>query len=127
MLTVTNTATGCTSGAAGINLGAIPSDSDCNPVVCGDLFVPTAFSPDGDNNNESFGIKINADCVEEMTLRVFDRWGELVFQSTDPETKWDGTFRGELLNANVFVYTLEIKLTYETEVKSLSGNVTLFK
>ncbi len=127
VLTVTNTATGCTSGAAGINLGAIPSDSDCNPVVCGDLFVPTAFSPDGDNNNESFGIKINADCVEEMTLRVFDRWGELVFQSTDPETKWDGTFRGELLNANVFVYTLEIKLTYETEVKSLSGNVTLFK
>ena len=105
----------------------MPPSSDCEPVECGDLFVPTAFSPNGDNNNESFGVKSNADCVEEMTLRVFDRWGELVFQSTDPEITWDGTYRGEELNAAVFVYTLEIKLTYETEAQSLSGNVTLFK
>ncbi|MDG1331736.1 MAG: choice-of-anchor L domain-containing protein [Crocinitomicaceae bacterium] len=127
VLTVTDTITGCTSGTTGINVGVMPSDSDCNPVSCGDLFVPTAFSPNGDNNNESFGIKINADCVEEMNLRVFDRWGERVFETTDPETKWDGSYRGEPLSAGVFVYTLEIKLNFETEMQSLSGNVTLFK
>ncbi len=125
-LTVVDLLTTCVSGATLVVTGALPPATDCEPVECGDLFVPTAFSPNADNNNESFGIKVNADCVEEMTLRVFDRWGELIFVSTDPATKWDGTYRDEPLNAGVFVYTLEIKLSNETDVQNLSGNVTLF-
>jgi len=126
-LTVLDTITGCSSASAEIVVGDLPADSDCNPIACGELFIPTAFSPNGDNNNDNFRIKINMDCVEEMTLRVFNRWGEVVFQTTDPEEAWDGTFKNQELSAAVFVYVLDIKLSNATDAQQLKGNVSLIK
>lgn len=128
-----DTTTGCVTQTLQIVADDLPNPDDCNldddpgPVDCGELFVPTAFSPNEDNNNDEFSVKINPNCVESMTLRVFDRWGELIFETTNPEIAWDGTYKGKKLNAAVFVYTLEIKLSNETEKQKLSGNVTLIK
>jgi gliding motility-associated-like protein len=96
-------------------------------VECGDLFIPTAFSPNGDALNTSFRIKINPSCVKEMDLKVFDRWGELVFETTDPSGSWDGKFKGKELDPAVFVYTLDILLISDTEEQHFKGNLTLIK
>lgn len=96
-------------------------------VECGDLFIPTAFSPNGDALNNSFRIKINPACVKEMDLKVFDRWGELVYESSDPNGSWDGKFKGKELDPAVYVYVLDILLISDTEEQHLKGNLTLIK
>jgi gliding motility-associated-like protein len=96
-------------------------------IECGDLFIPTAFTPNGDNMNSQFRIKINPSCVEEMSLKVYDRWGEIIFQTESPTGYWDGKYKDKDLDSGVFVYTLNIKLNSETESKKYSGNVTLIK
>ncbi len=109
-------------------------DSDCItitvnsvPLVCGDLFIPTAFSPNGDNTNNSFGVSINLDCVESIDVKVFDRWGEVVFETTDAAQRWDGTHKSKELDPAVFVYIIRIKTSEMTTEKTFKGNVTLMK
>lgn len=95
-------------------------------IACGDLFVPTAFSPNGDGNNDYFHVLINPVCVEEMVLRVFNRWGEIIFETEQISEKWNGEYKGEPVNTGGFVYTLEIKLVNQ-ELQRIAGNVTLIR
>ena len=73
-----------------------------------DIYVPNAFSPNGDGINDCFQpfFPIGQD-YENYRLSVLDRWGELVFQSTDQYACWDGHFRGELLPAGVYIWFME--------------------
>ncbi len=91
-------------------------------IVCGDFFVPTIFSPNGDGQNDYF--QIYGNCIAAMHLKVFDRWGELVFESDDQNFSWDGTFKGEIMNSASFVYHLSIT-TLDGEIKTMKGNVSL--
>jgi len=93
-------------------------------IDCGKIFVPNAFSPNGDNNNDC--LKVYSNCLETMTLRVYARWGELVFETTDIEGCWDGTFKGQELNTATFAFVLEYTLIDGTS-DVLKGNVSLIK
>ncbi|MBX2959612.1 MAG: gliding motility-associated C-terminal domain-containing protein [Flavobacteriales bacterium] len=93
-------------------------------IVCGELFVPTAFSPNGDGVNDCLSVYNN--CIEKMDFKVFSRWGEVVFHSIDVNDCWDGSYKGTSLNTAVFVYKLEATLLNGEEVK-LKGNVSLIK
>jgi gliding motility-associated-like protein len=95
-------------------------------IACGDLFVPTAFSPNGDGNNDYFQVLINPICVDEMVLRVFNRWGEVIFETEQITEKWNGEYKGEPVNTGIFVYTLEIKLVNE-DWQRIAGNVTVIR
>jgi gliding motility-associated-like protein len=96
-------------------------------LECGELFVPNAFSPNNDQSNDVFRVKINPVCVKEMLLVVYDRWGEKMIEITDPSVSWDGSYQGKQLDNAVFVYYLSITLTNSTEVIKKSGNVSLLK
>ncbi len=93
-------------------------------VICGEVFVPTAFSPNGDGSNDCLQVYNN--CIESMVFRVYARWGEVVFEATDVSECWDGSFKGKDLNNAVFVYTLEATLINGEEV-SQKGNVSLIR
>ncbi|PLW92083.1 MAG: hypothetical protein C0592_12635 [Marinilabiliales bacterium] len=69
---------------------------------CGDIFVPTAFSPNNDGYNDIFLVRGN--CIETIVFKVFDRWGEKVFESRTPGEGWDGSFRGQAMNGGVFSF-----------------------
>jgi gliding motility-associated-like protein len=111
------------------------SDSSCVRVtvdiICGELFVPNAFSPNGDNFNDKFKVKVNPECVIEVQLFVYDRWGEKVFEGTTPQAAcvdgWDGTFNGKALDNAVFVYYLNITLSNSPDVIKQKGNVSLIR
>ena len=92
--------------------------------ICGDLFVPNSFSPNGDGNNDC--LKVYNNCLEKILFRVYSRWGELIFESNHIEGCWDGTNNGSNLNTGVYTFTVEATLINGEEV-SLKGNVTLFK
>ncbi len=87
------------------------------------LFVPSAFSPNGDGVNDIFYVR-GTTCITKFRFSIFDRWGEQVFSADNQESGWDGTFRGQLMNAAVFVYYLSVDFSNGQGV-SRKGTVTL--
>ena len=71
-------------------------------VHCPDVFVPSGFSPNDDNRNDVF--KIYGPPMNEFTMWVYDRWGELVYMSHDQNAGWDGTLFGKKCNTGVYVW-----------------------
>lgn len=92
--------------------------------ICGDVFVPTIFSPNGDGKNDD--LCVLGPCIETMQFEVFNRWGERVFYSESQQDCWNGTFKGELLNTGVFVYKLTGTLI-DGKVFNDAGNVSIVK
>ncbi len=92
-------------------------------------FIPTAFSPNGDGDNDFFTVYTSSDVVEIKTLKIFSRWGNMVFERNnfspnDPTLGWDGIFEGRPLNTAVFVYYVE--LVYRDQwVEKVTGDVLL--
>ena len=111
----------------GFNSNRCFSSDTINVIViqdCGDMFVPNAFSPNGDGVNDE--LKVNGACLQTLTFMIFNRWGEKVFETTDVNVGWDGTYHGDKLNTGVFVYRLEGK-TIEGKGYSSKGNITLIR
>jgi gliding motility-associated-like protein len=85
-------------------------------------FLPNVFSPNGDGLNDVFYVRGKG--FESLSLIIFDRWGNTVFETTDKDIGWDGTKGGKKLNSDVYVYRLEI-VYYTGEVVEREGNVLL--
>jgi gliding motility-associated-like protein len=95
------------------------------------VFVPNAFTPNGDGVNDVFTIYGSTDVQRVERLLVFDRWGELVYEATDFAPNdlangWDGSFKSKKLNPAVFVYYAEITLV-NGETVTRKGDVTLIR
>lgn len=71
------------------------------------LFVPEAFSPNEDAINNKLDVP-NAH-ITDYLLRIYNRWGEIIFESIDPEVKWDGTYKGQLYAPGVYAYYVTYK------------------
>jgi len=102
-------------------------------IPCGEIYVPDAFSPNGDGLNDNLYPMINSSCYQTITFRIFDRWGNIVFDSQSAQWgnvranySWDGTYMGKMLNDDVFVYLLQITLTDGTAIIK-KGNVSLVR
>ncbi len=95
------------------------------------VFIPNAFSPDNDGANDVFMIFGGQGVVGVNTFKVYDRWGELVweannFRTDDPEQGWDGSFRGQNMNPGVFVYYAEVEFIDGVTIV-YQGDVTLVR
>ena len=101
---------------------AIDIQSDCS-----EMFIPTGFSPNKDGKNDVFQVRMHENCVTEFQLMIFNRLGEKVFESTDINNPWNGTFKGELLNDAVFIYFLTMSVSSSSEKIVKKGNITLIK
>ncbi len=93
-------------------------------IACDELFVPTAFSPNEDGQNDVF--KIWGDCIKKMKITIYDRWGETVFTSDNIQQTWDGKYKGTEQNSAVFYYTFIATLKNNEEIIK-KGNITLIK
>ena len=93
-------------------------------VICGALFVPNAFSPNGDGENDC--LKVYSNCIETVLFRVYSRWGQLIYESDEVGGCWDGTKNGSELNTGTYVYTVSGTLINGDQVE-IKGNTTLFK
>lgn len=89
-----------------------------------DIFVPNAFSPNGDGRNDLECVLGN--CLKSSHFTIFNRWGEVVFETTNMSECWDGTWKGELQNTGVFVYYL-VATNQKGDLFTKKGNVTLMR
>lgn len=116
VLTATNH---CGSYADSINLQFFK----CNYCI----FVPSAFSPNGDGKNDLLRI-IQTCQIYKIKIQIFNRWGQLVFTSLDINKQWDGTNRGKILEQGTYFYYIETTLDDETHSKSVEkGEITLIR
>lgn len=95
------------------------------------VYIPNAFSPNGDGHNDVLMVYSPGDVQEVKSFRVFSRWGTLVFEQKHflPNYEhygWDGRFQGQLMNAAVFVYMAEVILI-DGRTEIVTGDVTLLK
>src|SRR5690606_25793159 len=88
------------------------------------LYVPNAFTPNGDGVNDVF--YIYATSSKEIELKIFNRWGEKVFESFNIDLGWDGFYKSELQRPAVFTY--HVVVTYlDGDKKLAKGSVTLVR
>jgi gliding motility-associated-like protein len=86
--------------------------------------VPSMFSPNDDGENDVLYVKGLG--ITNMIFRVYNRYGQLVFESLDQKVGWDGKVNGQIENSATFVYTLEYLLV-NGQGGNMNGNVTLVK
>ena len=97
-----------------------------NPLEQTLLQIPTAFSPNGDGVNEIFRIA-NYEDFDSYILRVYNRWGELIFDNEGYNVSWDGTYKEVAQNVGTYMYYIQATPANGGGNITRSGNVTLIK
>ena len=113
-LTTTDTLTNC-------------ENVSCKTVMISELGlvdIPNAFSPNGDGLNDI--LFVDGTGVSEVRLRIYNRWGQLIFESISMNIGWDGTFKGEPQDMDTYIYYLDATLT-TGEMVAKKGNITLVR
>lgn len=108
------------------------NDSKCPAVACKTvsaevvplLGVPTGFSPNGDGQNDILYVRGAA--IKNLDLKIYNRWGQLVFQTNSQEIGWDGTFNGQPQPIEAYGYVLNATFIDGT-TRMLKGNITLLR
>jgi len=93
------------------------------------FYLPNSFTPNGDGLNDVFGLAGNAIDMEDYRLMIFNRWGDKLFDSTDPLEVWDGSHRGGkyFVEDGVYIYRLRVKSIHESDVQEFKGTVLLMR
>lgn len=111
------------------------NENNCTETVCvtvnvsddcaSDIAIANAFSPNGDGQNDFVLVHCrNALCVNTFYIAIYDRWGEKVFESNDPNFKWDGSYKGKIMFTQVLDYFIRTTdVNGEEYVKK--GNISL--
>jgi gliding motility-associated-like protein len=88
--------------------------------------IPNIFSPNGDDMNDILWVRGNNISDEGFLMQLWNRYGEMVFESFSQNNGWDGTYKGEPAPAGSYNYY--VRVTFENgEVGELKGNVTLVR
>ncbi|MEL6143074.1 MAG: gliding motility-associated C-terminal domain-containing protein, partial [Bacteroidota bacterium] len=91
------------------------------------VFLPNAFSPNGDNVNDVLRLRSGfTEEILEFDLMIFNRWGQEMYRSFDPQASWDGTVGGEPLEPDVYGFYLRVVCPNEEELIQ-KGNITILK
>ena len=96
-----------------------------------DLFRPTVFSPNNDGVNDVFQVFAGPSVTRINSFLLFDRWGNTLYEGrdsapNDPSLGWDGTYRGQAMNAGVYVYYLEVTFV-DGRTEVFKGDVALLR
>jgi gliding motility-associated-like protein len=88
------------------------------------LYVPNTFTPDGNRFNNTF--KVSAIGVVEFDIKIFNRWGELLFSSNDVNFEWDGTYKGTLVQDGSYVWKIFYRSINDDE-DMITGHINVFR
>ncbi|MCK7558327.1 gliding motility-associated C-terminal domain-containing protein [Chitinophaga sedimenti] len=102
-------------------LGASGTSDNPNGNV---VFIPNAFTPNNDGSNDILYVYGNT--IAKMSLRIFNQWGQLVFESKDKAKGWDGTMSGQRQPVGVYVYEFMSTMTDGTKINK-RGTITIIR
>jgi len=91
------------------------------------FFAPNTFTPDDNEFNQNWSVSILGIDVYDFNVKVFNRWGQIMFESNDPNGAWDGTYGGKLVPSGMYAWILETK-DAETDARyKYQGHVTVLR
>jgi gliding motility-associated-like protein len=93
-------------------------------VIC---YAPNTFTPDGDEHNQLWRVFIEGIDIYEFNITIFNRWGELIFESHDPAAYWDGSFNGILVQDGVYSWFIEAKDFYNSKKYTFKGHINVLR
>lgn len=110
----------------------VSNDGNCPDTICQTVQavvkkfvgIPTAFTPNGDHENDL--LLIRGSGIVSVHLVIFNRWGQRVFETADLNQGWDGTFRGQAQDIDVFAYVLSAKFI-DGSSETKKGNINLLR
>jgi gliding motility-associated-like protein len=108
-----------TNGCAAHDTVTIEIDNENN------IFIPNAFTPNGDGNNDVLQIYGNLNSIKYLQLLVFDRWGEKIYETNDVNFQWDGVYKGKKLDSGVYLYVMKVVHFDGTTNRTFKGSITL--
>jgi gliding motility-associated-like protein len=100
---------------------------ECDPLV---VYIPNTFTPNNDGVNDVWEVILEPNCWTEVEVRVFNRWGDLVFESFDPYyLSWNGSYMGggSYVPDGVYYWTFSGRKINTTVIEELQGHVTIFR
>lgn len=109
---------------------AVCSSVYCAPIVIADdftMYVPNTFTPDQDDFNPTFKAEASGNDIYAFEMLIFDRWGELIFESHDQTIGWDGTYGGKIVQQGTYVWKITTKLRDKDERRYFTGHVNLLR
>ena len=130
----TNSVAGCyyitATDSAIYNNESFPSDTVCFDN-CPNYIFPNIFTPNQDNNNDFFQVIMPIKFIDNISLNIYNRWGQIVFKSSNPEFKWDGIQQETLLEcpSGTYYYQCQINTIrlYGIETLNLNGHFQLIR
>ncbi len=69
------------------------------------LYVPNTFTPNGDGLNDTFGVA--GEAIKDFRMQIFNRWGQLIFETSNANERWDGTYGGQKVPMGTYVYKVQ--------------------
>ncbi|MBP5480163.1 MAG: gliding motility-associated C-terminal domain-containing protein [Paludibacteraceae bacterium] len=96
----------------------------CLQIAKSQLYVPNAFTPNGDNINDEFRVGYRS--IESFEISIYDQWGRRVYKSDDITKGWDGTFRGDKASIGAYYYVIKAKGT-DGEKYLKKGTISLIR
>ncbi|MEO7532115.1 MAG: PKD domain-containing protein [Sediminibacterium sp.] len=103
------------------------SDTSCQSIavtISSLIDVPNAFSPNGDGINDK--VRVRGFGIAKMSFTIYNRWGKIVYQGTDPAEGWDGKVNGRIQPLEVYHYTLQVEFSSKEKVTK-KGDITLLR
>jgi gliding motility-associated-like protein len=91
------------------------------------LYAPNTFTPDGDEFNQNWFLYIEGIDVTAFNLKVYNRWGEVVWENNDPQGSWDGTYGGKIVQDGTYNWILETKDQISDKKYTFNGHITITK
>ncbi len=88
------------------------------------IFIPNGFSPNNDKVNDI--LFVNGNFIETLVLKIYNRWGELIFESNNRNNGWDGTYKNKIADVGVYGYFLEA-ICFDGKTFFKKGNITLVR
>ena len=120
-VTITDVLTGCTKTS---------NTTVMLNINCGEdlISVPNIFTPNGDGENDMLEIKYSPSLIiDEYYFRVFDRWGGMIFETTDINEPWDGTSGGQKVSSGVYIFLMEFPCHVNGSIVQKKGDISIVR
>lgn len=91
------------------------------------FFAPNSFTPDGDEHNQVWKTEIQGIDEYDFDLFIFNRWGELVWESHDQNIGWDGTYNGKIVQGGIYTWRARVKDLYNDDKLEFNGSINIMK
>lgn len=91
------------------------------------LYAPNTFTPDGNEFNQTWFLYMDGIDIQQFNLKVFNRWGEVVWESNDPNGRWDGTYQGSIVPNGQYIWILETKELVSDKKYTFNGYINVMR